>query len=194
MYNPGKEHIADKIFEMIRNPKDMANCRLVSKFWRDYIDSNNHWYNLQLAKILKRYKKLYKRDIEYEERIPCWIDVIKYFYNNKRCQDFEKFKLFTKVMMEYYFKLLKTCEHYWRWDMITPFHWAIWRHKSEPDEKKWMEFIRMLPLSSINFWEMPQGCSLLGEAIDNENKEVFDMIMDTPQWPFGDNWLNHSGK
>ena len=53
MSNQGLEHLADKIIEYL-DPKDVANCRLVSRFWRDYIDNRKHWYWLQLIEIRKK--------------------------------------------------------------------------------------------------------------------------------------------
>ena len=185
MWNPGLEHLADKIFEEIEDPQDIANCRLVSKHWRQYIDSNNHWWNLQLIEIGNCYVELYEWEITRLGKIPSWLKVISHFMNNAN-NDFETFKFFTTTMIEFYSHELKNIGdyHYFsRYQMDTPLHWAIWRHKAYPDKKN-MEFIRILPLELIDMTETEP--TPLHRAISEDNVEVVEMILNVARdWPEG---------
>ena len=177
--DPGLQQVAKKIFEELEDPKDMANCRLVCTYWRDYIDSQNHWWNLQLGKIIKCYIDLFEEDIrDVWGKIPSWVKVICHFLDNPKdgCNDFEDFKFFTKTMMEYYHDELKGAEWIWRREVDTPLHWAIERHKSRPGKKS-MEFIRILPLGLIDMHEQYKIDSPLHAAIAYGNKEAFELIL-----------------
>ena len=63
MSNQGLEHLADKVIEYL-DPEDIANCRLLSKCWRDYIDNHRHWYWLQLKEIIDVYSAKYAWKLE----------------------------------------------------------------------------------------------------------------------------------
>ena len=57
--NPGLQHVAIYIFKKL-DPKSLANCRLVSKKWKDCIDNGKvgkFWLRKQLSELLKRESK-----------------------------------------------------------------------------------------------------------------------------------------
>ena len=49
--NQGLKHVAEKIFGYL-DAKSLANCREVSKSWRDLIDDGKMWWILQLQEMM----------------------------------------------------------------------------------------------------------------------------------------------
>ena len=98
--NRGLSHIAVKIFKELEN-KSLANCRLVSKAWRDCIDSDKHWWRLQLDE----YRELgldenhirdgfgYRR---FMKTINDFMTAFEYIYKNEPVHNLKSFTIFMR--------------------------------------------------------------------------------------------------
>ena len=173
MGNQGLEHLADKIIKYL-DPEDVADCRLVSKFWRDYIDSHKHWFILQLEEIAKAFayqhdawepSEDFHADLDNARHLPEWLDFIcDFIETNKNVGDL---KVFATNMMEYYIDMQKQY-----FTDQTALHWAVSKHR--------IEFIKLLPL---NLWTIQVEGSEdwddtpLHTACKVGNKEAFDWLL-----------------
>ena len=96
--NPGLILIVRHISSYL-NAKSLAQCRLVSKPWKDLTDNHRHWLSLQLehikfkTKLFVDYQKKGEPNIlsNMAERFPEWNVVIEQFsrrQNNPREKEF----------------------------------------------------------------------------------------------------------
>ena len=99
--NPGFNHIMIQIMANL-DEKDIANCRLVSKTWKNYIDSKQ-WWITQLEYIRNTKTTFKYTDYETEslvdDEFPVWKKTLDY-YGQKVCG--EKLKKFVNFMWQYF--------------------------------------------------------------------------------------------
>ena len=183
MGNPGLEHISDKIIEYL-GPEDVAECRLVSKFWRDYIDSHKHWYILQLEEIGREFdmqhdvwepSEDFHGSLDNARHLYEWMNFI-YDFTEKN-NNVSDVKVFATNMMEYYIEMQK---QYFTDE--TPLHWAIPRQR--------IEFMKLLPL---NLWTIQNEGSeywddtAFHKVCEIGNKEVVEWVLNLAQDHPGEN-------
>ena len=173
MDNPGLEHLADHIFQYLE-AEDMANCRLVSTFWREYIDSHKHWWSLKLYHIGHQFQEKYSYDNGLCCECGCasakysiWT-ILTFGFVNK---DFEVMKEFTSYMMEYYMKYRDS----WYDKPDTVLGWAI--------RNNYKDFIYELPYRCIDLDETcANGKNPLHVAVETEDIEMVEIILKIAEW------------
>ena len=78
--NQGLKHVAEKIFGYL-DAKSLANCREVSKSWRDLIDDGKMWWILQLQEMMT--KEHHRQDVQdsfiFLDEFPNWKEVLDFF-------------------------------------------------------------------------------------------------------------------
>ena len=192
--NPGLQHVSNRILRKL-GPKEVGRCRQVSKCWREYIDTSQHWYNLRNLNEVSCIKRLeeiidllgkeddidsldppafWLRDLDDNDQavlLSEWVDAIYgLIAKSKNVNNLNVLNLLTKNMNEY-------CNNREVGKKIfrsnsTPLHWAI--------SKSRMGFIEILPLSlwTIHtFGDDPFAETPFGKACKIGNKEVVLWIL-----------------
>ena len=183
MKNPGLEHLVSNIMKRL-SPKDLGNCRLLSKVWRDYIDDpvrKELWYKPQFNVIYRAYVKASKERIPdsrpgdpvlYFDNLEDWMQVIRDVYNSG---DITKMKIFTKVMLPL------TLDTIYDVRSSTPLHRAV--HDNN------LDFLKMLPYDVIDLSQTNDNYeTAFFEACYYGNKEIVEFLVDEAE--YGAKWLN----
>ena len=83
LQNPGFELISRNIFKYL-NYEDLLTCRLVSKFWKQFIDEDNYLANVQLTEFLCIYSRYSKDDTPFQFACKnASFQIIKLFLDNE---------------------------------------------------------------------------------------------------------------
>ena len=89
MMNPGLVHITDHIFSYLEI-QDLANSRLISKVWKNYIDHTSKiWWVLQLQSL--------KKHTDILEIFPHYQPVFAHFENQAKQINLKDFCLFMRI-------------------------------------------------------------------------------------------------
>ena len=88
--NQGFNYVTEQMLSNL-NLDDLANCRLVARHWKNFIDHNKLWWKFQIGFIRNDGFKL-------EIRYPEWTSTIEHFLANEST---ERLKMFTKFMWKY---------------------------------------------------------------------------------------------
>ena len=104
------QHIPEQIFDYL-DEEDIAECRLVSHFWKDFIDHSRFWRNHWVKKLslLTSIKAHYMELDEYDDSIepirtllemyPQWVPVLNYYRDSENILVLQKFVYnFQRVM------------------------------------------------------------------------------------------------
>ena len=112
--NPGLSHLVNQIFGNL-NATELANCRLVSKTLKDFIDNNKYWWILQLRHmktnttsfvgITKIGKPGVIKDL-IENQFPEWKVANEHFAHNETT---ERLKSYVFYMWKYFNDNKKNC-------------------------------------------------------------------------------------
>ena len=185
MKNPGLEHLVSNIMKRL-SPKDLGNCRLLSKVWRDYIDDpvrKELWYKPQFNVIYRAYVKASKERCPdsrpgdpqlYFDNLEDWMQVIRDVYNSG---DITKMKIFTKNMLRL------VLDKYGDGDVRsnTPLHRAVRDNN--------LDFLKMLPYDVIDLSQTDyQDETAFFEACYCGKKEIVEFLVNEAE--YGAKWLN----
>ena len=114
--NQGLKHVAEEIIGYL-DAKSLANCRLVSKSWRDLVENGKIWWILQLQDMMTKQRSVDLRPLIFLNHFPPWKEVIEFFASRSKsspemtrqfCRSMEFYlnesdNLFVKKRMYYYF-------------------------------------------------------------------------------------------
>ena len=152
--NQGLKHIAEEIIGYL-DAKSLANCRLVSKSWRDLVENGKIWWILQLQDMMTKQRSVDLRPLIFLNHFPPWKEVIEFFASRGKsspemtrqfCRSMEFYlnesdDLFLKKGMYYYFDPLTLAIQHGDIDFIEcilqcPFDFNCpkrnWRPRSTP--------------------------------------------------------------
>ena len=183
--NNGLKHVALHIFKKLC-PKDLGNCRLVSKGWQECIDNDKYWWQeVQFAhckRVITTYQCVaprWRRKETLHEYCPELIDVIKYVFQE---EPIENMKLFSEFMMNYEDHVTEGMEDDCEEEepiIHGPLHYAI-----EQEDFPILKMFVRSPMKNLNDWDWneyddqtPMHVSPLGHAICQGQVKVIEFFM-----------------
>ena len=172
--NRGLQHVALSIFKYLDLPS-LANCRLVSKGWKECIDGDKFWWSKQLSEYVAGLRHYmfdrhgdYTRGRNYKDEIDEFIEACDYIRRN---ETLENLKLFSLFVWE------QTLADYGRWSRLleqSPLHYAV--------EKDRLDIFQILERSPMKKLDLKKWCigslGVLGTAIAKDLVEVIEFFMD----------------
>ena len=180
--NNGLKHVALHIFKKL-SPKDLGNCRLVSKGWQECIDNDKYWWQeVQFAhckRVITTYQCVvprWRRKETLNEYCPELMDVIKYVFQE---EPIENMKLFSEFMMNYEDHVTEGMEEDCEEEIHGPLHYAI-----EQEDFPILKMFVRSPMKNLNIWDWneyydqdPLHVSPLGHAICRGQVKVIEFFM-----------------